>query len=93
MAGQTHRLAQAQPRLDSAGIVAIAVVIENALHPGSAHGAVRAIGENGGIFDRDIDLVVKAVGDPAANLHWRRGAGIQQHVERVVNVVGAPLGA
>src|ERR1700721_98939 len=68
-------------------------MIENALHPGAAHCAIRAIGQNGGILDRDVDLIVEAIRDPAANLLRRRGTHIHQHIERMMNVVGPLLGS
>src|ERR1700721_2261486 len=82
-----------QRGFDSAGILAIAIVIENALHPGASHGSIRAIGQNGGILDRDVDLIVEAIRHPAANLLRRRGTGIHHHIEGMMNVVGPPLGS
>src|SRR6202030_4478377 len=83
------RLGEPQPRLDAAGILAVAVVIENALYPVAAHAAIVAVGENGGVLDGNADLVIEAIRHPAANLRRGRPAGIQHHVERVEDVVGA----
>ena len=68
VARQPHRLGEPQPRLDAARIVAVAVVVEDALHPVAPHRAIRAVGEDRGVLDRDADLVVEAVRDPAADL-------------------------
>ena len=86
---QAHRLGEPQPRLDPAGILAVAVVIENALYPVAPHATVVAIGEDGGVLDGNADLVIEAVRHPAANLRRRGLARIQHHVERMVDVVGA----
>src|SRR5439155_1045145 len=86
---QAHRLREPQPRLDPAGILAVAVVIENALYPVAPHATVVAIGEDGGVLDGNADLVIEAVRHPAANLRRRGLAGIQHHVEWMVDVVGA----
>ncbi len=56
------------PGLDAAGIVAVAVMIEDALHPLPAHLAFGTVGEDRGVLDRYRDLIVVAIGDPAANL-------------------------
>ena len=61
-------LREPQPGLDAARIIPITVVIQNPLHPLAAHRAVRAVGEDRGILDRDVDLVVEAVRDPAPDL-------------------------
>src|SRR6185369_6784816 len=73
---------------DAAGIVAVAVVIEDELHPLPAHLAVGAIRQDRGILDRYLDLVVVAVGDPAANLRRRRLARVQHDVEGMMDMVG-----
>src|SRR5687767_1378298 len=67
------------------------VVIENALHPAATYVAIGTVGENGRVLDRNVDLIVIAVRDPAANLFRIRLARIQHHVEGVMDVIGAAL--
>ena len=50
------------------GIIPVSVVIENPLHPIAPHGSVIAIGEDGGILDRNADLVIEAVRHPTPDL-------------------------
>src|SRR5882757_2628177 len=71
----------------------MAIVIENPLHPGSAHRAVGAIGKDGGVLDGDVDLVVEAIRNPTFDLIAAGAAGVEQHVEGVMDVVGLTLGA
>src|SRR5471030_8076 len=66
-------------------------MIENALHPRSAHRTIGAIGDDGGVFDGNADLVVEAIRDPALYLLAAGTAGIEQNVEGVMNVVGVAL--
>src|SRR5258708_18926282 len=47
---QSHRLRQPQPRFDPAGILAVTIVVEYALHPRAAHRTVRATGYDRGIL-------------------------------------------
>ena len=42
-------------------------------------------------LQRNADLVVEAIGDPAANLLGVRCAGVQHHVERMMDVIRATL--
>src|SRR6266404_5688449 len=85
---QSHRLRQPQPRFDPAGILAVAIVVEYALHPRAAHRTVRAIGQNGGILERDVDLVIEAIRHPGADLRRGRRTGIHHHIEGMMDVVG-----
>jgi hypothetical protein len=95
VARQAHRGGQAQPALDAAVVpnhrVARAqleaVVVEDALHPAATHVAVGAVGEDRGVLDGNRSLVAEAVGDPALHLLARRLAGVQHHVERVMDVI------
>ena len=89
LAREADGLGEPQPRIYAAGIVAVAVVIEDSLHPAAAHRAVRAIREDRSVFDRDADLIVEAVRYPTANLLGRRLARVQHHVERMVDVIAA----
>ena len=91
LAGEAHRLAEAQPGFDTAGVIAVAVVVEDALDPFAAHFPVRAVGKHRAILLRNDDLVVIAVGHPALNLLPRRLAGVEHDVEGVVDVVGRAL--
>src|SRR5438046_6732250 len=65
------------------------VVIENPPHPLAAHGAILAVGEYGGVLPRNVDLVVEAIRDPAADLRRSRRARVQHHVERMVDVIAS----
>src|SRR5437762_5499453 len=65
------------------------VVIENPPHPLAAHGAILAVGEYGGVLPGNVDLVVEAIRDPAADLRRSRRARVQHHVERMVDVIAS----
>jgi hypothetical protein len=43
-------------------------MIEQALNPLAANLAVRTVGEDRGVLERDVDLIVEAVGNPALDL-------------------------
>jgi hypothetical protein len=43
-------------------------MVTNPLYPESASISVRAIGEDVGILHGNLDLIIKAVGNPALNL-------------------------
>jgi hypothetical protein len=51
--------------------------------------AIRHVGQDGGVFARDTDLVVKAIGDPASNFVGRTTTRVHPHVERMVDVITA----
>src|ERR1700728_495409 len=92
IARQPNRLAESHPGLDATGVLLPAVVIEDSAYPQATLLAVRAVSENRGILARDIDLVIEAVGHPAANLRPAGATRVQHDVERMMNVVGLPLG-
>ena len=82
---------EAAALLDAAGILAIAIVIQNAFHPDAPGCAVITVGKNGRILDRDVELIVVAIGHPAANLLDAGFTRIQHHIERVMNVIRTAL--
>jgi hypothetical protein len=95
VAREAHRGGQSQPGLDAAfvaqhglaGLHLEAVVIEDALHPAATHLAVGTVGQDRRVLDRDRGLIAEAVGHPATHLLGRRLAGVQHHVERVMDVI------
>jgi hypothetical protein len=62
-------------------------VVENAQHPAAACFAIRAIRQHGRILQRNIDLIIEAIGDPAANLFAGATAAIHLHIERMMDVI------
>src|SRR5690606_25896946 len=91
LARQSDGFREAQPRVDAPGMLAVAVVIENAFDPQPTHLPIGAIRENRRVLHRYAALVVVAVSDPAANLLGSRAAAVQHHVEGVVYVIRAAL--
>src|SRR5262245_47680958 len=86
-ARKADRFAKPQPGVDPAGIIAITVVVKDALHPHPARGAVGAIGKNRSVLDRDADLVIKTVRHPTADLLAGRAARVEHDVERMMDVI------
>ena len=95
LARQAHREAQADPGLDAALVLHSAdleaVMVQDALDPLAPHLAVRAVRQHRRVLHRNGDLVVEAVGHPAADLLRARLAGVEHDVERVVDVVAPAL--
>src|SRR6185437_10337238 len=90
---ETHGLRQLQPRFDAPGIITVAVVIEDALHPMTALGAVVAVGQDRGVLEWNVHLVIETVRHPASDLLRPRAAAVQHHVEGMMNVIAPILGA
>ena len=63
-----QRLAQAQPGLDAALPVRRAVVVDDAADPAAPDLAVGAVRQDRRVLERDVLLVVEAVGHPAPDL-------------------------
>ena len=91
LARQADRLAQANPRLDAAHVVAHAVVVDDALDPLAADCHIRAVRHDRGVLHRNRNLVVEAIGDPALQLLLSQLALGHHHVERVIDVVAGAL--
>ncbi|MNY31959.1 hypothetical protein D3C86_1661460 [compost metagenome] len=68
-------------------------MVENPLQPLPAHVAVRAVGQDGSVFQGDVDLVIEAIGDPALDLLAAGASGVHGLVEGMVDVVVGALGA
>ena len=66
------------------------IVVENAMNPGSAHFAHGAVGENRGVFDRNVSLIIETIRHPAAQCFRRKPAFIHRDVERMFVVISAP---
>ena len=69
--GDPDGLPELDPGFDPAGVLAVPVVIEDALDPFASDAAVRAVRQHRGILDRDADLIIKTVRHPAADLTRR----------------------
>ena len=66
IAWQPARFTESQPGFDAAFGFCVTVVIEYSMNPDAAHFAHGAVGENRGIFEGNISLIIKAIGHPAA---------------------------
>ena len=93
VARDAEGLPQPQPRLDATGALGGAVVVDDALDPFTAMVAVRHVGKNCSVLDRNADLVVEAVVDPALHLFAGAFAAVHGDVKRVMNVIAVTLGA
>src|SRR5690606_20503961 len=69
-----------------------AVMVEDALDPLTACVAIRTIGHDRGILQRDVDLVIEPVGHPAADLFAGGLAGVHRSMEGMMDVVIVALG-
>ena len=61
--------------------------MDDEVQPEAPHLAQRAVREDGGILERDVALVIEAVGDPAADGIGRKPARVHGDVKRVLVVV------
>src|SRR5207248_3025595 len=66
-----------------------AIVIENAMNPSPSHFAHWTVGENRGVFYRNISLIIEPVRDPATQRFGRKPAFVHRDVERVFIVISA----
>ena len=66
-------------------------MIQHALYPFAPDITHWAIGHDGGVFHRDIDLVIKPVGHPALDLLLAGLPVVHGHMVGVVNMVISPL--
>src|SRR5690606_9443076 len=73
---ETHRFGQLQPGFNAARIIAMTIVIEDALHPAAAYFAIGAVADHRAILQRNVDLIVEAVGDPELHLALRQLAAV-----------------
>ena len=89
---EADSLPQAQPGFDAAVLTRCAIVVEQTLDPLAANFAVRAVGQDRGIFEWDVDLVVEAVGNPALDLLAAGATFIHRHVIRVMDMVEGAFG-
>src|SRR5579859_6884528 len=87
LATQTRSLHELQPLLDSAGVFAVAVVIEDAFAPRNTKRGVLAARQNRRVFDGDVRLVVVAIEGPGLQLPARELAFVHQQVERMLVVI------
>jgi hypothetical protein len=65
-------------------------VIENPLHPLSTHFANGTARQQNRVFDRDIPLIIKAIGGPELKLFAAERPGIHQMMKRMPVVVLLP---
>jgi hypothetical protein len=68
-------------------------VVEDASDPAAAHLAMRTVGEDGGIFEREILLVIEAIGHPALDLPTTQSSLVHLPMEGVPIVVALGLRA
>ncbi len=80
-----------EPLFDAAGFSAIAVVIDDALAPGETERRIFAAGEDSGVFDGNVFLIVVAIQRPGLELAASELAFVHQQVEGVLMVIA--LGA
>src|SRR5205814_1075405 len=66
-----------------------AIVIENAMNPSPSHFAHWTVGENRGVFYRNISLIIEPVPDPAAQRFGGKLASVHGEVERMFIVISA----
>ena len=90
---EADSLAQAKPGFDTAVLTGSTIVVEQALDPLATDLAVRAVGQNRGVLQGNVHLIVEAVGDPALDLFAAGTAFVHRHMVRVMDMVEGALGA
>src|SRR5690606_14264259 len=86
---QAHRLTQLQPGFNAPIALGGAIMVDDPLYPLAPRRRVITVGEDGGILERDIHLVIEAVGNPAPDLPGGGAPLVHGNMERRVDV-GAP---
>ena len=66
-----------------------AIVVENAMNPSPSHFAHWAVGENRGVFNRNVSLIIEPIRDPTAQRFRRKLAFVHRHMERMFIVISA----
>ena len=66
-------------------------MVNDALHPLAPRRRIVAVSQDGSILERDIQLVIEAVGHPAADLLRGGAPFVHGDVERMVNVIVTAL--
>src|SRR3954471_22610571 len=59
------------------------------MNPHPAHFAHGAVGENRGVFNWNVSLIIEPVGDPTAQRVWRKLAFVHRNMERMFIVISA----
>src|SRR5258708_38978620 len=65
-------------------------MVNDPMNPNPAYLAQRTIRKNRGVFKRNVALIVKSIGRPAAQRAGRKPAFIHRDVERMFVVISAP---
>src|SRR5262245_59156744 len=86
---ESNCLGQDKPGLNSPFSFGEAVVVTDTMEPESSRLAQGTAGDDGGIFDRDVFLVVESISNPTFNLLWRELATVHIPVKWVLIVVAA----
>ncbi len=68
-------------------------MVEQALDPFATDFTVWAVGQDRRVFQRDIHLIVEAIGDPALDLLTAGAAFVHRHMVGVMDMVEGALGA
>src|SRR6266850_1151759 len=68
LAMQTRSFDESEPFFDSTRVFAVAVVVKDAFAPSDAKGGILAAGENYGVFDGNVRLVIVAIQSPGLQL-------------------------
>jgi hypothetical protein len=76
--------------LETAPPCSYAIVVENSMNPSPSHFAYWAVGENRGVFNWDVSLIIEPICDPAAQRFRRKPAFVHRDMERMLIVISAP---
>src|SRR5258708_40047461 len=87
LAMQTRSFDELQPLFNSAGMFAVAVVVKDAFAPGDAKNGILAPGENYGVFDGNVRLVIVAIQSPGLQLPAGELAFVHQQMEWMLVVI------
>src|SRR6476660_9487129 len=60
------------------------------MNPSPSHFAHWAVGENRGVFNRNVSLIIEPIRDPTAQRVRRKLAFIHRDMERMLIVISAP---
>src|SRR5271169_5007729 len=80
-------LRELQPGFDTARSRSGAIMVTDSMQPSPSHFASWTIGNDRRVLDRQIALIIKAIGDPAANGVRRELARVHPDVEQMLVVI------
>src|SRR5215203_3715333 len=89
LARQAASFGESEPCLNSTFAWPGPIMIDDPMQPQPADFAQRTVGDDSRILDRDIELIIKAVGDPTPNRLGTELALVHRDVKRMLMMVSS----